>query len=280
MTDQARRYDSIAEGYARWWAPFLVPAAHDLLTRLAPELPSGPIRLLDVGTGTGTLGIAAAERWPETTVVAIDASTEMAAAARAAAVRRLGPGGVGRFTVEVASADRLPFQGDAFDAAMSSFVLQLVPNRHRALREIRRVLRPNAPFGLVTWLRDASSWRPDEIVDEVLDELEVGPGGDDDDPDVVPDAGDPASVGSAVAELRRAGFRAVDGTEERLEIAFDVDGYLGFLTEFDDPTLFESLDDALRARVLARLRDRLSALDPGDLTMTAPIVHVIGRRSR
>ena len=42
MTDQADRYDRIADGYARWWAPFLVPAAMDLLDKLGPQAPGGP----------------------------------------------------------------------------------------------------------------------------------------------------------------------------------------------------------------------------------------------
>jgi SAM-dependent methyltransferase len=277
VTDQGARFDRIAEGYARWWAPFLVPAAHDLLERLEPLLPDGPFSVLDVGTGTGTLGILAAERWPAASVVAIDASTEMAAAAEAKRDRRLGPDGRERFTVAVAAADSLPYPDRSFDAAMSSFVVQLVPNRHRALREIRRTLRPGAPLGVVTWLRDSSVWRPDEIVDEVLDEFDIGPADDGSDPG--PDSGDPASVRSLVAEIRRAGFRAVDGVAGTLDLRFDVDRYLGFLTEFDDPTLFESLAADIRADLLARLRERLADLDPADFSMTAPIVFAFGRRS-
>ncbi|HEX6868575.1 MAG TPA: class I SAM-dependent methyltransferase [Candidatus Limnocylindrales bacterium] len=279
-TDQAERYDRIAEGYARWWAPFLVPAAMDLLDRLGPQLPAGPVRVLDVGTGTGTLGLGAAERWPDVRIDAIDASTEMAAAAEAERDRRLGIAGRDRFVVTVAPADDLPFADGTFDAAMSSFVLQLVPNRHRALREIRRTLRPGAPLAIVTWLRDSTIWRPDEIVDEVLDEFGVDPPADDEEPpDDRADPGDPESVKALVGELRRAGFRAVEGQAATLEIGFDPDGYIGFLTEFDDPALFDSLDPAERTRALLTLRERLVALDPGELSMPAPIVHAIGRRS-
>ena len=64
-----------------------------------------------------------------------------------------------------------------------------------------------------------------------------------------------------------------------LDIRFDADGYIGFLTEFDDPTLFDSLEPADRDRALATLRERLAALDPDDLSMSAPIVYAIGRRS-
>jgi SAM-dependent methyltransferase len=255
----------------------------DLLGRLEPGLPDGPIRILDVGTGTGTLGLAAVERWPDVTVDAIDASSEMAAAAEAERDRRLGSIARGRFVVKVAPAEDLPYVDGTFDAAMSSFVLQLVPNRHRALREIRRTLRPGAPLAIVTWLRDSTIRRADEIVDEVLDEFGIEPPPDDDDdadgPDGGADAGDPATVKALVGELRRAGFRAVDGEAATLEIGFDADGYIGFLTEFDDPTMFDSLEPADRDRALATLRERLGALDRDDLTMSAPIVYAIGRRS-
>ncbi len=71
----------------------------------------------------------------------------------------------------------------------------------------------------------------------------------------------------------------MDGQAGRLEIAFDPEGYIGFLTEFDDPTLFDSLEPAERARALATLRERLEALEPNEMTMPAPIVYAIGRRS-
>ena len=49
-----------------------------------------------------------------------------------------------RFEGRVAFADVLPFADGSFDAAMSSFVLQLVPSRARALREIGLFLRAQA----------------------------------------------------------------------------------------------------------------------------------------
>jgi SAM-dependent methyltransferase len=282
MTDQADRYDRIADGYARWWAPFLVPAALDLLERLGPMLSAGPARILDVGTGTGTLGLGAVERWPQVTVDGIDASTEMAAAAEAQRDRRLKPDDGARFRVTVAPADELPFPDATFDAAISSFVLQLVPNRHRALREIRRTLRPGAPLAIVMWLRDTTIWRPDEIVDELLDEFGIESPDDDDatdPPDDRTDPGDPVSVTALVSELRRAGFSSVEGEATTLEIGFDAEGYIGFLTEFDEPALFDSLEPETRDLALATLRERLEALDPAELSMSAPIVHATGRRS-
>src|SRR3989304_5515426 len=75
--DQGARYDRIAEGYARHWAPVIGPAAVRLLDHLAPMLPGGSGYLLDIGTGTGTLAPAALERWPGARGPGIDASSEM-----------------------------------------------------------------------------------------------------------------------------------------------------------------------------------------------------------
>ena len=59
-----------------------------------------------------------------------------------------------RFRSDVAFADDLPFADGSFDLALSSFVFQLVPNRARALREARRVLRPGGTLAYVSWLQD------------------------------------------------------------------------------------------------------------------------------
>ena len=88
MTEQAERYDRIAEGYARWWAPIIAPAALPALDEVADAVAAGATRLLDVGTGTGTLAIAAVRRWPTVRVTAIDASAGMIAKATAEAEPR------------------------------------------------------------------------------------------------------------------------------------------------------------------------------------------------
>ena len=82
----------------------------------------------------------------------LDGHQTLASARRAAAVD-LAPEAAARFETVVAYADELPDEPGRFDAAMSSFVLQLVPSRAAALREIRRVLRPGATFAWVTWWR-------------------------------------------------------------------------------------------------------------------------------
>ncbi len=270
--DQAERYDRIAEGYAQWWAPVLAPAVTELLDRLEPAIDTGIVRLVDVGTGTGQLALGALERWPGLEIVGVDPSSEMCAMADGEANRRLSGPDRDRFRTAVAFADGLPFDDGAMDAAMSSFVLQLVPNRSRALREARRVLRKGGHFAFVTWLQDERVFIPDRVFDDVLDELGVEPG--------EPDArsGDLPSVDRTANELRRAGFRDVTAEGSWLAYSFTVESYLAFMTEFDEASLFEEMERRFRERVLHRLRERLARLNPEELTMRFPIVFATGRR--
>ncbi len=273
MTEQAERYDRIAEGYARWWAPVLAPAVERLLVRAGPWLGSGSVGVLDIGTGTGQLAFGAIRRWPAISVVGVDASAGMRAMADSLADGALGTARA-RFRTEVAFADALPFPDGTFDLALSSFVFQLVPNRARALRETRRVLRPDGRLAYVSWLRDDRPFTPDMIFDEVLESFDVGGR------EASPPSGDLPSVQRAAGELRAAGFADVEAEREILEHRFTVEGYIAFLTEFDEETLFDELDPAIRTDLLAVLRRRLSALRPDELAIRFPIVFASGRRSR
>jgi ubiquinone/menaquinone biosynthesis C-methylase UbiE len=273
VTDQAARYDRVAAGYERWWAPVLAPSARALLAHLDDAVAQGAQELLDVGVGTGNLALAAIERWPSVRVRAIDASSEMIDAVDVLADDRLTGADRQRLETVTAFADALPYPDATFDAAMSSFVLQLVPRRPAALREIRRVLRPGGRFAYVTWLVDDRPFAPDRVFDALLDEygFDDEPGDD--------RSGDVPSVERAAAELRRGGFRDVTASGATLEHDFGVDGYIGFLTEFDEEDLFASMARRERHRFLRALRERLMALPAGSTVFRAKIVYATGTRS-
>ena len=93
-------------------------------------------------------------------------------------------------------------------------------------------------------------------------------------------SGDLPSVGRTASELRRAGFRDVVADGSWLAHAFTVEGYVAFMVEFDEASLFEELEAAFRERLLGRLRDRLARLSPDELTMRFPIVYGWGGGAR
>jgi ubiquinone/menaquinone biosynthesis C-methylase UbiE len=272
MTEQAERYDRIATGYARWWAPIIAPQAVGVLDHLEPAIAAGARRIVDIGTGTGTLAIAALRRWSDIEVVGVDASSGMAEVAAAEADRLLDESDRRRFDTRVSFADDMPFGDGQFDVAMSSFVFQLVPNRFRALREAHRVLRPGGTLVYVSWLADERAFAPDADFDAALEEIGIGARDWDDRP------GDIESVAAAIAQMRRAGFSGVTAEAGLLEHPFDVEGYVGFMTTFDEEDLVRSLEADERDALLAGLRRRLRARPAADLVLRLSTVTARGTR--
>lgn len=272
MTEQAERYDRISEGYARWWAPVIAPSAVLALDEVAPAIDAGATRVLDVGTGTGTLAVELLRRWPQVRVTAIDASRGMIEKASGEADRLLSREQRARLELRVAFADELELDNGTIDAAVSSFVLQLVPNRYRALREIHRVLRPGGVFGWVSWLAHGAVWAPDDDFDDALEDVGEEPREWDDRP------GDLRDPEAAAAQMRRAGFANVTASAGELVHPFTIDGFVGFMAEFDEEDLVQSFEPELRARFDAALRRRLARRRAEELAMRQPTVTVRGSR--
>lgn len=104
--------------------------------------------VLDIAMGPGEPALTlAALVGPEGKVSGIDPIPEMVAAARRSADRL----GFRNAQFEVASADRLPFPADTFDAVVSRFGVMFFPSPVDAVREILRVLKPGGKLALAAW---------------------------------------------------------------------------------------------------------------------------------
>lgn len=124
---------------------------------LLPHLQPGH-ELLDIGCGPGTLTCDLADRVAPGTVVGMDSAAEVVAAATAEAAER----GTTNVTFDTGDVYALPFADDRFDIVHAHQVLQHLTDPVTALRELRRVVRPD---GIVA-VRDsdyaAMTWAPDE----------------------------------------------------------------------------------------------------------------------
>ena len=135
--------DVWAEGeqYERYVGRWSRRVAHEFLDWL--RLPEG-LHWLDVGCGTGELSRAILERAKADRVVGLDLSEGFLAQARRLSDDR-------RLRFEPGDAQALSVADGAFDAAVSGLVLNFVPAQEKALREMRRAVRPGGTVALYVW---------------------------------------------------------------------------------------------------------------------------------
>jgi ubiquinone/menaquinone biosynthesis C-methylase UbiE len=139
-------------GAALWWRRnpsacpysqrFWVEAPHPFITRerLREILePRAGERVLEVGPGTGYYALPVAT-WlaPDGRLDVVDIQQEMLDHTTG----RAGEQGIDNIVPTRADATSLPFQDDSFDAAYLVTVLGEIPDQGAALRELRRVVKP------------------------------------------------------------------------------------------------------------------------------------------
>lgn len=263
----SRALDADGLRYADHWEPVLSGAAQRTLDRLE----AAPARLLDLGAGTGTLTRAALRRWPSTHVQAVDASAAMLGVARS----RVPQSDAVRVTWLSADVADLPLGDAAADAAVCSFVLQLVADRPAVLAEVLRVLQPGGTFSFVTWLADDLVLPADAVYHEVLGDIDED---DEDEGFRSPRSGDYDSLEQAHDELRAAGFESVEVTRDELRFAWTPETYLAFKEDYDDHERLATLDAPQRERLHALLVERLAKSPPRDFEVRGPLVAAVARR--
>jgi len=101
-------------------------------------------RVLDIGTGTGSLASAVAASRPKSEVTGIDPSQGFIQfAAKQQNAERI------RF--ELGDAQALRFEAASFDHAIALLVMNFIPDHEKALSEMRRVTRPQGGVSACVW---------------------------------------------------------------------------------------------------------------------------------
>lgn len=171
----------------------------DALVEYAQPRPG--MRVLDLASGTGEPAISLALRiGVRGQVTALDLSADLLAIAEQRAQKR----GLTNFNILPADAHALPFPDNNFDLATSRFGVMFFRDPEAALRELRRVLRPDARACFLVWGPfNQPYWQT------MMGVVHHHVGG----PLLEPGGSDPfrfAAPGSLSKVLRSAGFNAVE----------------------------------------------------------------------
>ena len=159
------------EQHAGWWQDGFTdgadPEYEEQIIPLAAECLAGAHRVVDIGTGEGQLARVAVGLGAEL-VAGVDPTRAQLQVARE---RAGGP----RYLR--GTADRLPFAGESFDAAIACLVFEHIPDHQQGIAEVARVLEPGGRF--VFLLNHPLLQAPDSgwVIDHINEEeyWRVGP---------------------------------------------------------------------------------------------------------
>jgi ubiquinone/menaquinone biosynthesis C-methylase UbiE len=130
-------YEARFDPYLLDRRPELVQEFHNIFDKAFPREPE---RLLDIGCGSGLYLPVLCKK--AGMIVGLDISTGMINAAQELIEAK----GLSNVELRVGGAEAMPFPDASFDSVLGFDVLHHVPDVHRALEEVHRVLRPGGLF--------------------------------------------------------------------------------------------------------------------------------------
>jgi SAM-dependent methyltransferase len=201
--------------------------------------------ILDVATGPGEPALSVVELvGPEGSVTGIDSAMEMIAAARRAADRNQ----LSNARFEVASADRLAFPADTFDAVVSRFGVMFFSSPIEGVLEMLRVLKPQRKIAFAVWHlaeRNPFHYILARVVERYVPAEPVPPDS--------PDAFRFATPGKLLSILREAG--ATESSERLLQFRIETS-----LSADDFWTLRSEMSDRLRTKMAMLSSQQVAAV--------------------
>jgi ubiquinone/menaquinone biosynthesis C-methylase UbiE len=138
----ASSYDAVAENFGHFTELVTRPLAETLVSLASV---GGNAQVLDVGTGSGIVALAAGRRLGGSgSITGVDLSDGLLAEAR----QNVAAGLSTPVVLQSGDAEALPFPDQSFDAVLCLFALLHFPNPGIALSEMHRVLKPGGKLAI------------------------------------------------------------------------------------------------------------------------------------
>ncbi len=252
------------EGYEKFMGRWSRVAGRLFLDWLS--LPKG-LRWLDAGCGTGAFTEIIHQLSGPNEIVAIDPS---AAQVSYAEYRNAAD----RVRFQIADARSIPFEDGSFDVAVSGLVLNFIPDREKAIFEMRRIVRRAGTVAAYVW-DFARGGSAAQHLDSAVKELEG--------PRYRRTELDPESTTQENLKslFEGGGLAEVETRVIEIPVKFrDFDDYWHSNTTFTSPiaNFIKVLTDEKRQRLMSLVRARLPIDDRGAISYTARVNAVRGRR--
>jgi ubiquinone/menaquinone biosynthesis C-methylase UbiE len=140
-----QQYNKMAYWYDRRWNTYIAKTLSFL--KDWTDI-SSKATVLDIGCGTGEFERLVLAESPQQYITGVDISEEMLIVARQKCHD------YPNTSFQIASASALPFASHSFDVIVSASAFHYFDNPNAALREIKRVLKPEGKVVILDWSKD------------------------------------------------------------------------------------------------------------------------------
>ncbi|KAB8314375.1 methyltransferase domain-containing protein [Tolypothrix campylonemoides VB511288] len=159
-TTVRKQYDQLAAVYDLRWKSYIA----NTLSFLKTWAEISPLdTVLDVACGTGEFERLLLAEYSSQQIVGVDISEKMLA------IAKLKCSAYPQVSFQTASASALPFDNDSFDVIVSANSFHYFDDPLAALKEMRRVLKPDGKVIILDWCRDYLTCKICDIILKIFD---------------------------------------------------------------------------------------------------------------